>query len=563
MDITSHLVSHDVGGRGFGVELHYPSNFLGDVVHVLYEADEGCAADMERNNPRPDVYRIAPYALGERDGTATLNITANPYASSLLLPDPVFGKGTSEVELSGHVEGVLVERVRYDAVYADENRVERSVKIPVRALDSLIAAAEPGIGRAVDFLSIDTQGTEFEVLQGARKAIASNVLALTVEVEFRPMYEGQKLFPEIFAFAAKNGFDFICFSRLHDIAPERMPVGVRGADVTAFGDALFFRSLDSMRQMAPSERHLFVMGLKLAFIAVCYNRLSLAISLLEQTFSLNPGDEVLAECAKRNYFHFLERLYNAYRRMPRNYLYSDREALVEMLRRRMSGVFPAPSGKAGLGAAPRNQAHVESTGVGTVREWIPLDKANVEETDGASVLGLSYIPKGKTSVLHVRIAVNCYSETPCDVALAVFRQGLKAPLRSERASVAARGHAMFNIDFLLRLRDASALGLDVRLAPIGEGAAATVNGPEGAQRRRDLPPLSLSITEYDESVLASVPGFDDAGADAVREAAPSTEIEDVLNQHGFIGLAADVGKRRRAASPYLAPAPAKARAASA
>src|SRR5215469_14152241 len=79
------IVAHHVGGRGFGVAFNTPPIFDSDMAHVLYEADPACAAAMQAENQRRNVF-VLPYCLAERDGDATLHITANPYASSLLSP---------------------------------------------------------------------------------------------------------------------------------------------------------------------------------------------------------------------------------------------------------------------------------------------------------------------------------------------------------------------------------------------------------------------------------------------------------------------------------------------
>jgi hypothetical protein len=49
-----------------------------------------------------------------------------------------------------------------------------------------------------DFLSIDTQGSEFAILTGARQVLEKSILGLLFEVEFHLMYENQKLFYDIY-----------------------------------------------------------------------------------------------------------------------------------------------------------------------------------------------------------------------------------------------------------------------------------------------------------------------------------------------------------------------------
>ena len=55
-------------------------------------------------------------------------------------------------------------------------------------------AAEPDWGEAV---KIDTQGTEYEILLGARRTLQERTLFLCVEVSFCELYCGQRLFSDV------------------------------------------------------------------------------------------------------------------------------------------------------------------------------------------------------------------------------------------------------------------------------------------------------------------------------------------------------------------------------
>jgi FkbM family methyltransferase len=58
---------------------------------------------------------------------------------------------------------------------------------------------------ACDFLKIDVQGAELDVLEGAVRTL-SGTAVVELEVEFVPIYEGQPLFAEIDGFMRRNGF---------------------------------------------------------------------------------------------------------------------------------------------------------------------------------------------------------------------------------------------------------------------------------------------------------------------------------------------------------------------
>ena len=137
-------------------------------------------------------------------GIATLYMTRKPRTSSLLRPN---------VEL----------RKRYP----DPERADVVGKLQVACTTIDAAFAELGID-GPDFIKIDTQGTELDVLKGAERALAT-CLALEVEVEFQPLYEGAALFRDIDAYVSGFGV------RTLRSAPHVLQAGRKSADRTAEG----------------------------------------------------------------------------------------------------------------------------------------------------------------------------------------------------------------------------------------------------------------------------------------------------------------------------------------
>ena len=65
------------------------------------------------------------------------------------------------------------------------------------------------INRA-DFIKMDIQGSELNVLENAVNVLKTSVL-VQVEVEFVELYEGQPLFSDVDSFLRSQGFQFHCF----------------------------------------------------------------------------------------------------------------------------------------------------------------------------------------------------------------------------------------------------------------------------------------------------------------------------------------------------------------
>jgi FkbM family methyltransferase len=76
-------------------------------------------------------------------------------------------------------------------------------QVTTTTVDQLITSLDaPG---PVDFLKIDTQGSELEILQGAERTLAT-VRFLQMEVSLMSYNEGAPLLAEVVAFMAERGF---------------------------------------------------------------------------------------------------------------------------------------------------------------------------------------------------------------------------------------------------------------------------------------------------------------------------------------------------------------------
>lgn len=123
-----------------------------------------------------------PFALGEANETKTLIKTFMPGCSSFLEPNLKLLKDYpchKIFEIVGYEENIKVKTMEYI--------VNNELAPPPH------------------FLKIDTQGFEFPILKGA-SSILSNVIGIELETQFKPMYKGQALFPEIKEFLEKYGF---------------------------------------------------------------------------------------------------------------------------------------------------------------------------------------------------------------------------------------------------------------------------------------------------------------------------------------------------------------------
>lgn len=303
------IIAHHVGARGFGVSLNLPATFGPEVTHVLYEADADAVKRMESELDSAHAKMLSekyvlPYCLGSKRGRATLNVTRNSYASSLFPPNEGFLKYYCEIP---------IDRATYDIPYIHMLEVVRQVQVEVYALDDLLGSGSVPIARAPDFLSLDAQGYELEILRGAKKALATGVLGIVSEVEMIPMYSGQPLLGDILNFAAANDFLFAGFTAQYDVSPYRGPLGTRGKAFPGFGDALFLRDINKLSEDNFATDSLYVMLRKLSFIAISFGFIEYASAAAKAAERIRNrvSPSLLVQANRFKYCTFLDEIQKA------------------------------------------------------------------------------------------------------------------------------------------------------------------------------------------------------------------------------------------------------------
>lgn len=136
--------------------------------------EEKCSSDAK--------WSAYNYAIGDFDGTSTINIAGNSQSSSL-----------------------LSMKALHEAA-APESRYLGTEEITVRRLDGLFSKLYAS-GESV-FLKIDTQGFEKRVLSGAQ-SILPLIDTIQLEMSFFPLYDDEMLFPEMYGHLKSNGYELV------------------------------------------------------------------------------------------------------------------------------------------------------------------------------------------------------------------------------------------------------------------------------------------------------------------------------------------------------------------
>jgi FkbM family methyltransferase len=148
---------------------------------VSFEAASAAHEALKKKAARTKNWIVAPQmALGDSNGTISLNIAANSASSSVL---PM---------LSSHVN-------------ADpKSRYIGTETVQLRTLDSLAAEYISSDDRI--FIKLDVQGFEYNVLRGAN-SLLENVVGLQAELSLVPLYDGEHLFEPMWQNLNDRGFE--------------------------------------------------------------------------------------------------------------------------------------------------------------------------------------------------------------------------------------------------------------------------------------------------------------------------------------------------------------------
>lgn len=168
----------DIGASG-GAESHW-HNFPLPVEVVGVEPD---AAECERLNAIPNSRaKFHPYALAGAPGKRTLNISRNGQASSLY-----------------ETNWPLVSRFPQAA----PGEIIATHVLECVTLDGFLNSID---SPRIDFLKIDCEGAELEILQGSPAFMASDCLGISIEMFFQPYHDERPLFSDVDTFLRAHGF---------------------------------------------------------------------------------------------------------------------------------------------------------------------------------------------------------------------------------------------------------------------------------------------------------------------------------------------------------------------
>lgn len=223
---------------------YFPSSKI-----IGFEIEKDVCEKMNANAEKGVKYY--PYALGKANEKRNLYITQHPMCSSLYKPNESLISLYNNFEAAYLKNQTEVETISLD-YFVDQNKID-----------------------AIDFIKIDVQGAELDIIKGGKKSL-ENVLQIVCEVEFIPHYENQPLFGDVCNYLEKYDLMFNKFLGLSGRAlkPIMLNNDPNLASQHIWTDAIFIHHIQKIQNLSDEKL------LKLSLLACVYQSLDLTFYCL-------------------------------------------------------------------------------------------------------------------------------------------------------------------------------------------------------------------------------------------------------------------------------------------
>ena len=262
-DITSAELTiniHHVGGiGGYG-----PAEILNrykNTIWVVYDADKKSLGKSDKANKKN--YILVNKCIGKKNSTTKFNIMNATSASSTLKSDPKAAKYTVlNSDGTAQIWGVHTKTVK-------------TIKLKTYTLNSLVNSEQVP---PIDFLSMDTQGSELDIIEGANEQLKSRVIGVATETDFSSLYNKQPLFADIQNRLKRDNFRFCQIYNFQFFNSATYSKELLGVGFLTVGESIFLKEESSLK----NSRQDVVMMLKLAAICILFDQLELALEIIKR-----------------------------------------------------------------------------------------------------------------------------------------------------------------------------------------------------------------------------------------------------------------------------------------
>jgi FkbM family methyltransferase len=259
----------DIGAR-YGVHPSW-NGFDGKLRYFAFEPDPEEARRLESlvtSTPLFE-YKVLPTALDRYEGERDFYLLKHRGLSSCLKPDL-----TSEC---------------FRHLKPGQAEIEKILKLNVCRLDNVLRT----LNVMPDFLKVDTEGTEQDVIEGAEGLFKDGVLGIRSSCNFQPCFIGQRLFSESHDYLIERDFFLLNIDYRGYGYPRlglfRKPDPIENEDfrygILVAADAVWLRKLSFVDAQFSGDSQAYA-RLKLSYFCMLNNAPDLGIDIARETQTL-------------------------------------------------------------------------------------------------------------------------------------------------------------------------------------------------------------------------------------------------------------------------------------
>ena len=246
----------DAGGR-YGLHPSWKP-FKGELAYYLFEPDPEEAERLKQKyQQRQHEITIEQMGLDKESGELQLNLFRNRAMSSSSTRNPISSLFHDERE--------------------QEVEITKTITVPTISIDEY--ARDKNL--QVDFLKLDTEGSEYEILQGAQEQVTNHILGIRCEVAFDYIFEGRALFPTLHEHLLERDYFLLNldYDGRGDYQNESVQVEGRYGILTAC-DAVWLKRYDYSLNTELATEVLAINAMKLAAFCLENNATDVGIDIL-------------------------------------------------------------------------------------------------------------------------------------------------------------------------------------------------------------------------------------------------------------------------------------------
>ena len=249
--MTNFFNAYHIGGRAGSVSFKCNNHLNHLIQEYIFEADKECEEMIKIKKPKAKVFS---YCLDKECGFRDFYLNKNRYTSSFYKPN----KNNLNFYQSINGKNVLI---------ADSCTPEKKIKLKTYSLDYLL---EENKIKPIDYISLDTQGSELDIIKGGINTLKKNIIAVELEVSLIEFYENGSSFFEINKFLNDNNFLLYKLVPLYTDFKYDIYNGLIKSKFPSQAEALYILNIDNVTDNTKLE--------KLGFFSLIYGYTDLAFT---------------------------------------------------------------------------------------------------------------------------------------------------------------------------------------------------------------------------------------------------------------------------------------------